>query len=345
MKRVIQLVVGVAISLLMLWLAFRNVSMDETMDAVGRVAWWVYPAYFIQLCIQYVFRTWRWQRQTVNLTGKPFPFMKAFAICTVSFAGTFLLPFRLGEFIRPYLARQQGYGRKSIGLATVALERVVDGVVMTGLLALLLTQLGSRRVDPVISTGGFLALLVFGGALVVFVAAYRWKEASIRFWGAVLKPMGPRISEKLLGILEAFIEGLKSLPNLKEVGIYLLMTAVYWGFNGLGMWMLARGMDLDVPLLGGFFSLCCLVVGITIPAGPGNVGNFEYAIQISLKAFGVSASDGAGYAIWTHLFQTVHMVALAGLFLGLGKIHLTRKDIEDANSGTDMPSQELQPPA
>ncbi|MBI5498251.1 MAG: flippase-like domain-containing protein [Deltaproteobacteria bacterium] len=331
MKRAIQFVVGLAISGVLLWLALRGVDWQEAGAAIKGVAWWVYPAYFLQLTVTHVLRTWRWKRQVDSLTGMRMPFRDAFGMCCVSFLGTFLLPFRLGELIRPYLATQRGYGRKSVGLATVALERVLDGLVMTGFLAVILAWVGNRDVPAVISLGGYVALLVFGGALGVFIAAYRWRDLSIRFWSAVLTPISTRLAEKLLGMLNAFIEGLKSLPTVGDVAIYLGLTVAYWLVNGFGMWVLAQGMDLELPMLGAYFVLSCLVVGITIPAGPGNVGNFEYAIQVSLAVFGVGKGDGAAYAIWTHLFQMLHMVVLALPFLSM--MHLPppgERDLDDA---------------
>lgn len=324
MKRAVQMVVGLGMSCGLLWAALKDVNGQDALVAMKHVAVWVYPVYFLQLCVTYVLRTWRWQLQMERLTGRKMPFVDAFGICCVSFAGTFLLPFRLGEFIRPYLAAQQGYGRKSAALATVALERVLDGLVMTGFLAVVLMGLPAERVPVVIRMGGFAALLVFGGALAVFIAAYRWRDLSLRFWSALLTPISKRLAEKALGVLAAFIEGLKSLPTFPDVAKYMGVTVAYWIINGLGMWSLAVGMDLGVPLMGGFFALACLVVGITIPAGPGNVGNFEYAIQMSLAVYGVSSADGAAYGIWTHLFQTAHMVLLAALFIFSGKVRMNR---------------------
>jgi uncharacterized protein (TIRG00374 family) len=319
-KRALQLGAGLLMSGLMLYAALRAVDMQEAAQAMQEVAWWVYPAYFAQLCVTHLLRTWRWRMQVERLTSQHLPFKEAFGICCISFAGTFLLPFRFGELIRPYMATQRGYGRKSAGLATVALERVLDGLVMTGVLAVMISQV--KNVDPKIRVGGYLALVVFGGALAVFIAAYRWRELSLRFWGAVLNPISRKLAEKLLGMMGAFLDGLKSLPTLKDIAVYVAITVAYWLINGFGMWMLAEGMGLNVPVLGAYFVLACLVVGITIPAGPGNVGNFEYAIQISLTAFGVSQADGAAYGIWTHLFQLFHMLVMCLPFLGM--LHLSK---------------------
>jgi hypothetical protein len=49
-------------------------------------------------------------------------------ISTVGFMAILALPFRLGEFARPYYVVRQGQSRMSEVLGTVAVERIVDGL-------------------------------------------------------------------------------------------------------------------------------------------------------------------------------------------------------------------------
>ena len=81
-------------------------------------------------------------------------------------------------------------------------------------------------------------------------------------------------------------------------------------------------MGLSQPLTAGFFAMCCLVLGVMVPAPPANVGNFEYAVLIGLKPFGIGASIAAGYAFLLHSAQMILMLTFAVLILGLGEVSM-----------------------
>ena len=49
---------------------------------------------------------------------------------------------------------------------------------------------------------------------------------------------------------------------------------IFWGLNGWSMWFLLGQLGVDVPLTAGFFAMCCLVLGVMVPAPPANVGEF-----------------------------------------------------------------------
>jgi hypothetical protein len=220
----------------------------------------------------------------------------------LGFAGVFLVPLRLGELARPLLLKVHSRIGFSAGLGTVAIERAVDGLVMTGFLvgAILL---GAAPSSGMLLTGT-LALGVFVGASLAFAAMARWPHASEAFWGRLLSP--------------GFVEGLGSLPTHSARLNYLGLTFAYWGLNGLGMWFLATQMGLSVSLQAMFVTMALLVVGIMVPAGPGAVGTFHAAIIWGLShLYGVDRTGAAAFALTVHGLQVIHMILVSLPFVGL----------------------------
>src|SRR4029078_2934805 len=63
--------------------------------------------------------------------GAALPLRRLLAISSVGFMAILALPVRLGEFVRPYFVTRRGRGRMSAALGTVAVERIVDGLLIS----------------------------------------------------------------------------------------------------------------------------------------------------------------------------------------------------------------------
>lgn len=322
--RILQLVVSVIFGGAGLWLAFRDVPLEEARASIARVPVWVHLCYLISLAVQFVLRSLRWSMQVRAQSDTAVPVRDSLAINAVSFAAVFLIPFRLGELVRPYLGAQRGYMRKSTGLAHSAVERIVDGLVTTAFFALVLVLLGEQQLPDEVRYAGWLGLLVFGGASLVLVIAFWFREASERFWFKLIGLLHAKLAEKLVGMLRAFLDGVACFDSVRGFGGYLLLTVVYWVLNGLAMWLVLWGMGIHAGPLAAYFTLCFLVISVMLPAPPGNVGNFHAFAKWALTLLGVAEGPALAYAILLHGWQVVALVLWAGFFVLRGDISWAR---------------------
>src|SRR2546428_5211687 len=83
-------------------------------------------------------RTARWRVILRDADGRPFPWLPLWHDTAVGFMANNLLPVRAGEVARAYVARRQLPVRFMTALASIGVERALDGLVMVGLLALAL---------------------------------------------------------------------------------------------------------------------------------------------------------------------------------------------------------------
>jgi glycosyltransferase 2 family protein len=210
--------------------------------------------------------------------------------------------------VRPNLSAARGIMRASAGLAASVLERVIDGMVTTGFFAVVLLFLGDRDVPGYVRVGGWSALAVFGGASAFLVVAYLAREKTLAFMMRVLSLFGARVANRVTAMLEGFLLGLSCFKKPTDVLAYLGLTVLYWLLNGLSMWVLMRGLGLDLPILAAFFCLCFLVIGMMMPAPPGNVGNFHAFARAALTIFGVGIGPAVAYAILLHAATTLAVV-------------------------------------
>lgn len=326
MRRAIQVTVGLLVSAGALWLTLRGKDLGAIWAAMREADYRYLAPYLVILVAIHLARTWRWGLLLEPVAKVPFARLNAAA--AVGFMALVLLPFRLGEFARPYLVAEPGGLRVSTALSSVVMERIADGI-FTGLLLsfTLLAMPDSAPGVAVLRVGGVVVSLAFAGALAFLVVAYRNRALAVRLAGAALRPLSPALALRFQGMLDAFIHGLRLLPGPRQLALFVALTFAYWGMNAFGMKVLALGFGFDLGFVQSCALLGVLVVGIMIPAGPGMVGTFQGAIVVGLGMFAPAAAvatRGTAYANVLWAIQIVQVTALGTFFLFSRHIQLAR---------------------
>jgi uncharacterized protein (TIRG00374 family) len=254
----------------------------EDLSILGR-NWWGPGGFLLALCFVHFFRAYRWMYLLRPLTKEPIRLGTVLAVAFVGFMAIMVLPLRTGELARPYLISTRGHVSMSCAFGTIAIERVIDGLVLSAVLTacLLATPLSADAPSWTRLAGvATLALFVVAGGVLVLLL---WKGSPAL---DLLERIGSKIwakgARKVAGVLREFLDGLAALPDRSHLLPFLLLTLVYWGINGVGMWILALGCGLPLPLIGAYTVMTLLAVGILFPSGPGQFGNFQAAVTFAL---------------------------------------------------------------
>jgi uncharacterized protein (TIRG00374 family) len=220
------------------------------------------------------------------------PTAQVIGVGLAGFAAIVLFPLRLGEFVRPLLLQQRAGVPFSAGLGTAVVERVADGLIIT--LVLFLSILAAPvSASEVVRSAGWASLLVFVSAS-VGLTLFGWKRwLAERIVTETVGRLSAGLSRSLIGMMETFSVGVRSLYGGGRLWWFLLLTVVYWSANAFGMWWLARGFGFMLPWYAGWGLLGTLVVGLMIPTGPGFLGNFQYFVQEGLRLYLPGSSAGA----------------------------------------------------
>jgi glycosyltransferase 2 family protein len=318
--------VSIAVGCVFLWLAFQGEDWGQFSLHLQNVSLTGVVGYVVLFAFAHALRIVRWGI-LVSALGQV-ERLKVFAIGAVGYMAIMVLPFRLGEFVRPYLIRGEAGITASGALATVVVERIIDGLIFVALFFLFLSILppsGNPAVDA-LRYAAYLAGMVFGGALIVLIAGFYGRAQTIRITRRLMFPLPDVLVDKLVGLLEAFLDGLVVLPDLRRLGSFLLMTFVYWGALGVGMLVMANAVGIEgVTWVGGFALLTVLTVGIMIPAGPGFTGTFELALQAGFALL-IIPDDSLAlisvYAVVLHVSQLFVQVGFGVLFLNRAPIQI-----------------------
>lgn len=299
-------------------------------DSGGKLAWsfdllTLLPVTAIVVLIHFI-KVWRWELMLKPL-GR-FDFWEVNAVSAVGFMSILLFPLRLGEFVRPYLlAARNPRTSMSEVMSTIVVERVVDGLTTAFFLvgALYFLPKGAGPEFSMLETGSYIALAIFA-ALVVMILLAWWR---IELVCRIIDVTVGLVSRKLAGfgkhVLRAFFDGLAKLPDTRMIVGFIVMTALYWGVNGVAIWWLAKGFGVDLSLFGGYVLMCTLVIGIMIPGPPGQAGNFEAAILIPLALFSPATPVANGvFTLALHAIFLIQPVIFGLYFIARGKIRMRR---------------------
>jgi glycosyltransferase 2 family protein len=231
-----------------------------------------------------------------------------------------ILPLRVGEVVRAFLAAESEKQNRSTTLATVFIEKVLD----LGTIALMLALLGlifpdlpeSARYAANLSGIG-LTIAVAG---IVFVLAARGVAIRIALW--LEKRVPPLASLGLAGLLNAFLDGLAFAQNPVTLAWVLFWSIVQWSISASSVTFALLAVGIPGNSWNELLQMTLLVLVATnlsmaIPSAPGYVGVFHGVFVATLALFGIHEDRATAAAIIEHAL-------VFGLFIVVGAYYMAR---------------------
>jgi len=310
---------GLAISLLFLYLAIRNVEWGIVVSGLKEI-----DLIFLALTIACLFgsifcRALLWK----NLLKfeKRVSWVHAFEAIIIGYMGNNVLPFRMGELIRAYaMSKKEGLAKTFI-LASIVLERLLD---VFSLLIFFLALFFSVQLTHWLVLSGvivfvFLTLMI---VLVYFAAADTWKFSSLltkflRYFPAAISHQ----AEKITG---SFIQGLGLIKNGSQVIQVILLSLIVWSVWTGCVYFGLKAFHLELPLTAPLLLVVVINMGVMIPSSPGFVGVFQYLCVVSLSFFAVPKETALGFSVVLHAIQFVPVTLLGWFYLTRMHISLSR---------------------
>ncbi len=186
-------------------------------------------------------------------------------------------------------------------LATIVVDRLIDGVTFLGILALVLLQLDfpphMAKVEGLLRGGGGVVLSVYVGLIALLIGLRYRPEKTLAFLTPLLTPFPARVSGRLLALSTTFIAGI-TLPRGGKRWIVIIGSAVlnkFFAASHLYIIGLAYGVSFS-PLT--YLFLMVFLGSLTLIAGSlGIVGSFEAGTVLALGWYGVSAEAALSMAL------------------------------------------------
>ena len=324
LKKQLRLWIGVAISLVGLWLALRGVEFEKLGAALASANyWWLIPALVFHL-LTIGTRSERWR---VLLGADKVDSVTAFLVMNLGYLISNVLPLRVGDPARAVIIDQRCHVGIPRALSTVVVERVLDVLAVTFGLVLLIPfmQLPPDAMNW-LRVFGALGLLAILGIVLLLTQ----RALAERILAAALARL-PRLSpDKWLMRWRNLMGGFDALGSARGALVVVGWTLATW-ITGVGVfWAIMRAffpaMSLGESIVASTFLLSIEALGMAVPATPGNWGVYETIGRVGLVIpFGLPAEQAVSYVLVTHFFEyltlnIVGVIALMRYSLSLGEI-------------------------
>ncbi len=302
--------IGLLVSAVLLYLAFRKVDARLLAESLARAEYiWLVPAFFLML-ISIVFRALRWKYLIRPITEAEF--FHLFSASAIGLMANNLLPARLGEIARAWVIGEKAGISKTASFATIVVERIFDG--FTVIFFLVVVLLFGELDFPAPMRKVVYAAVVFYILALVFLAMLRFKRDKVFAIAKVLTARLPAgAAAKITNLLGSFVEGLAVLKRPRDIAAAGLLSFLVWIPNIIVMHLMIRSFGVDIPVLASITVFIIVTFGIMIPSAPGFVGTVQYCFVIGLGLFGVAESEALSISIVYHAGVFIPITA-AGLF-------------------------------
>jgi len=287
--------VGCALSLLLVYLAFRKVDWAAMGAALRQANYWLLLAGAVVGLGGFVVRAVDWKYLLAPVGT--FPALRLFPPVAIGYMANNLLPARMGEFVRAYVVGRREGVSKSSALATILVERIFDGLTLLLILAVVSIFFDFPQW---VKVGGFMVAAVFIG-LSGFLAVVAVKLAfGLRMLEITLGRWVPGAAERMKSRLTCFVAGLDIARHGRHALLAGLACMARWVFEACIYLSVVLAMGLDVPVHGVLFVMVVVNIAAMVPSAPGYVGPVQIGCVVSLAVFGVDETRAAAYSLLLH---------------------------------------------
>ncbi len=311
---------------MLLWWALHDVDLGGVVEHMRAARLLPFIASVVVATLVFPIRTIRWQ-YILRLDGEKLPFIPLWHATAIGFMANNLVVARAGEVARAYAVGRLTGVPFLTAVATLVVERVMDGLTLVALLALAMFAGGfdmTTAVGPFTFGNilGFFAIL-FAALFGIALWAVHWPDVTLNVGRRILHAVLPtRWAEKGVNALKGVFDGLGVLRDWKRFGIVTLWSFVVWGANGLGFWLAMVAFELPVPWTAAFILNSLIAFSVAVPAAPGFFGVFESVTRVTLVLYGVDATLAVSYAVGYHLFTFIPITLIGLWSLSRARLHL-----------------------
>lgn len=311
---------GVALTVLLLWWAFRGVPWSALRAHLVAANPWLALLSVAVATSNYLLRARRW-RPILHPVAPNLPFGPLWRATAIGMMANNVLPARLGELVRAYAVSRETTVTFASAFASLVVDRAFDAFIV---LVLMVLAMLSPAFPPGASAAGYAvtgtAVLVAAGLAMYAVVFF--PDRLIRLYELFARRVAPRYEEQGRQLLRSFAEGLGVLRHPRRFLEVTWWALLLWLTMALSFWIMFLAFDIRVPFSAACFVLGLVVIGVAAPSTPGFFGLFEAAGLVGLTVYSVENSRALAWALTFHVLSLVPITVIGLYYLARSGMRL-----------------------
>lgn len=306
----LNIIVSTLLLVLFLYLAFRNVNLDE-LTSILKSTNYLYVVLGVGIGViggTYV-RSLRW-RVLLEPVHKSLSMKNLFGSTAIGYMVNNLIP-RSGEIVRPYLLGRSVGISKSAAFGTIILERIIDTLSFLIMFGVILFFFKGKitsvipELDFAIILLAVLTLLLVAWVLFMMFEA----EASLKMIRFFTRILPAKFEAKIEKFFHSLTDGFGALRKPQLIFKLILYSMLLWivylsstfiPFFSFGIFTDSNGNFKDI-IWSANLLLVLINVAMFVPA-PAATGPYHYVCKVTLVSiFSIQEAKALGYATSTHL--------------------------------------------
>lgn len=320
LRQIISYSFFIALSIGVSWYVFSKVGFENILDELKEIRLvWIFLVLIVSLTGHFI-RALRWQ-QLIQTTSNQPPIHTVFVALIAGYFVNLGIP-RLGEVTRCISLNKLSKTPFAASIGTVVTERIIDVITLITLF-IGVSWIQSDRLSKVYNqyVGKHLEHLLTH----VTSSQHFILEVVISFFifGVLIFLMRTRIKswfDQLLQIafIKNFKNGLLSILNVKQIGLFLFYTALIWCSYFLTSYVcfFALPKTAHLGISAGIAVTVYGSISRSLPAAGGSVGIYHALVAAVLILFGVDEEKGIALAVIIHGTQVLFYL-ITGTYAGI----------------------------
>lgn len=310
-------------------------SLTEVWERVRGVRLLPFVSAIAAATLTFPLRTVRWQ-YLLRLEGDTLPFKPLWHATAIGFMATNLLPARAGEFARAYAARHMTEVRFTAAFASIAVERLMDGITLVAFLAIATwsggfasgTAVGSVTLGQIARVAGAFFTLVLVASMIVV----HWHAVAIRLIQTVTRRLlSESWAARVMNIVEGLLAGLDSLRSVRRLAAVVFWSLIVWLTGAASFWFGFVAFGIDAPWSAALMLQSIIAFGVAVQFSPGFFGQYEALTRVTLGLYGLGLGQAVSFAVGFHLGGFIP-ITLLGLW-SLSRAQMKMSDLSAHGDG------------
>ncbi|MDW8055834.1 MAG: lysylphosphatidylglycerol synthase transmembrane domain-containing protein [Elusimicrobiota bacterium] len=321
MSKWFKFILGIAISIILLLLAFRKVDFGLILRNFSQVKIGYLISSVLLGMIILLLRSYRWKQFIEEY--KNCKLINFFESINIGLFFNNILPFRMGDLVQAYMVSKKTGVPKSLSLSTVLMERFIDLFppiisIIIGSFFIILPQ----QVSIILSVS-VLFFLITG---VIFI--FKFRNLILHFLGKISSKQ--KFWLRVLSLFKNFYSAIDNFKNVKILMKVIILTLLLWTGYSTGMLLVCYSLNINLPSIwAGYLIQAITALSVVIPSSPGYVGSWEFMGSLALSIFNVEKDKALSFALLSH-FVGMLPVLIFGLIFVIKEISLVKKVSKDS---------------